>query len=125
MISSKNVLWFGISFGILSLIVLTILTLNDSSNNNILKSIQMGDLLGFLHFTIGLLFIFLGINNSNKRFLISLFGGLPLRLIIMVFLVVVTLKFLEINEISFIFSLLFFYFLYVTIEIIYLNLRKS
>lgn len=125
MISSKNVLWFGISFGILSLIVLTILTLNDSSNNNILKSIQMGDLLGFLNFTIGLLFIFLGINNSNKRFLISLFGGLLLRLIIMVFLVVVTLKFLEINEISFIFSLLFFYFLYVTIEIIYLNLRKS
>ena len=125
MISSKNVLWFGISFGILSLIVLTILTLNDSSNNNILKSIQMGDLLGFLNFTIGLLFIFLGINNSNKRFLISLFGGLLLRLIIMIFLVVVTLKFLEINEISFIFSLLFFYFLYVTIEIIYLNLRKS
>lgn len=125
MISSKNVLWFGISFGILSLIVLTILTLNDSSNNNILKSIQMGDLLGFLNFTIGLLFIFLGINNSNKRFLISLFGGLLLRLIIMVFLVVVTLNFLEINEISFIFSLLFFYFLYVTIEIIYLNLRKS
>ena len=125
MISSKNVLWFGISFGILSLIVLTILTLNDSSNNNILKSIQMGDLLGFLNFTIGLLFIFLGINNSNKRFLISLFGGLLIRLIIMVFLVVVILKFLEINEISFIFSLLFFYFLYVTIEIIYLNLRKS
>lgn len=125
MISSKNVLLFGISFGILSLIVLTTLTLNDSSNNNILKSIQMGDLLGFLNFTIGLLFIFLGINNSNKRFLISLFGGLLLRLIIMVFLVVVTLKFLEINEISFIFSLLFFYFLYVTIEIIYLNLRKS
>lgn len=125
MISSKNVLLFGISFGILSLIVLTTLTLNDSSNNNILKSIQMGDLLGFLNFTIGLLFIFLGINNSNKRFLISLFGGLLLRLIIMVFLVVVILKFLEINEISFIFSLLFFYFLYVTIEIIYLNLRKS
>ncbi len=125
MISSKNVLLFGISFGILSLIILTILTLNDSSNNNILKSIQMGDLLGFLNFAIGLLFIFLGINNSNKRFLISLFGGLLLRLIIMVFLVVITLKFLEINEISFIFSLLFFYFLYVTIEIIYLNLRKS
>ena len=125
MISSKNVLLFGISFGILSLIILTILTLNDSSNNNILKSIQMGDLLGFLNFTIGLFFIFLGTNNSNKRFLISLFGGLLLRLIIMVFLVVVILKFLEINEISFIFSLLFFYFLYVTIEIIYLNLRKS
>ncbi len=125
MISSKNVLLFGISFGILSLIILTFLTLNESSNDNILKSVQIGDLLGFLNFAIGLLFIFLGINNSNKRFLISLFGGLLLRLIIMVFLVVITLKFLEINEISFIFSLLFFYFLYVTIEIIYLNLRKS
>ena len=125
MISSKNVLLFGISFGILSLIILTFLTLNESPNDNILKSIQIGDLLGFLNFAIGLLFIFLGINNSNKKFLISLFGGLLLRLIIMVFLVVITLKFLEINEISFIFSLLFFYFLYVTIEIIYLNLRKS
>lgn len=125
MISSKNVLWFGICFGILSLIILTILALNESSNDNIFKSVQIGDLLGFSNFAIGLLFIFLGINNSNKRFLISLFGGLLLRLIIMVFLVVITLKFLEINEISFIFSLLFFYFLYVTIEIIYLNLRKS
>ena len=50
---------------------------------------------------------------------------LAVTVTIMVFLVVVILKFLEINEISFIFSLLFFYFLYVTIEIIYLNLRKS
>ena len=125
MISSKNVLLFGISFGILSLIILTILTLNESPNDNIFMSVQIGNLLGFLNFAIGLIFIFLGINNSNKRFLISLFGGLLLRLIIMVFLVVVILKFLEINEISFIFSLLFFYFLYVTIEIIYLNLRKS
>ena len=72
--SAKNILSFGISFGIISLLVLTILTLHAASNTIIFKSILIGDFLAFLNFIIGLLFVFWGINRGYKEFLVSLFG---------------------------------------------------
>ncbi len=123
--SAKKILLFGILFGIFGLLVLTILTLIAVSNQIIFKSILIGNFLAFLNFILGLMFMSWGINRPNKQFLASLFGGLLIRLSLLLILLTSTLIFLEINEIVFIFSLLFFYFLYVTIEIFYLNLRKS
>lgn len=123
--SAKKILLFGISFGIFGLIVLTVLTLIAVSNQIIFKSILIGNFLAFLNYILGLMFVSWGINRPNKQFLASLFGGLLIRLSLLLILLTSTLIFLEINEIVFIFSLLFFYFLYVTIEIFYLNLRKS
>jgi hypothetical protein len=122
--SPKKILLFGISFGIFSLIILVILTLFTSSNKIIFKSILIGDFLAFLNFILGLLFVSWGLNRPNKEFLASLFGGLLIRLSLLLILLTSTLIFLEINEISFIFSILFYYFFYVIIEIIYLNFRK-
>ena len=123
--SAKKILLFGILLGIFGLFVLTILTLIAVSNQIIFKSILIGNFLAFLNFILGLTFVSWGINRPNKQFLASLFGGLLIRLSLLLILLTSTLIFLEINEIVFIFSLLFFYFLYVTIEIFYLNLRKS
>lgn len=114
----------GIIVGVLSLIILAIFTVS-SSNRLVFKSIFIGDAISFLNFMMGIACILYGINRSNKIFLISLFGGLILRLTIMLALVIVCLKFLDINEISFIFSLLFFYFFYVIIEVIYLYFSKK
>ena len=122
--SAKKILLFGISFGIFSLLVLAMLTLFAVSNKIIFKSILIGDFLAFLNFMLGLMFVTWGINRADKEFLTSLFGGLLIRLSLLLVLLTSTLIFLEINEISFIFSILFFYFFYVIIEIIYLNLRK-
>ena len=124
MILAKKILLFGISFGILSLVILAGYTLFAASNKIIFKSILIGDFLAFLNFILGLLFVSWGLNRPNKEFLASLFGGLLIRLSLLLILLTSTLIFLEINEISFIFSLLFFYFFYVIIEIIYLNFRK-
>ena len=124
MISPKKILLFGISFGILSLVILAGYTLFAASNKIFYKSILIGDFLAFLNFIIGLLFVSWGLNRPNKEFLASLFGGLLIRLSLLLILLTSTLIFLEINEISFIFSTLFFYFFYVIIEIIYLNFRK-
>jgi hypothetical protein len=124
MISAKKILLFGISFGIFSLLILVILTLFTASNKIIFKSILIGDFLAFLNFILGLLFVSWGLNRPNKEFLASLFGGLLIRLSLLLILLTSTLIFLEINEISFIFSILFFYFFYVIIEIIYLNFRE-
>lgn len=125
MISSKNILLFGLLFGIISLIILTILSLNTSANQTIFKSILIGNLLAFLNYLLGLAFLFWGINRSEKKFLASLYGGLLIRLSLLLILLIFVLVFLEINQITFIFSTLFFYFFYVIIEIIYLNLRES
>jgi len=122
--SAKKILLFGISFGIFSLLVLAMLTLIAVSNKIIFKSILIGDFLAFLNFMLGLMFVTWGISRADKEFLTSLFGGLLIRLSLLLVLLTSTLIFLEINEISFIFSILFFYFFYVIIEIIYLNLRK-
>ena len=124
MISPKKILLFGISFGILSLVILAGYTLFAASNKIFYKSILIGDFLAFLNFILGLLFVSWGLNRPNKEFLASLFGGLLIRLSLLLILLTSTLFFLEINEISFIFSILFFYFFYVIIEIIYLNFRK-
>jgi hypothetical protein len=125
MISGKNILFFGVSIGVLSMIILTILSLNESLDQNIFKSILIGDILAYLNFLLGLGFLFWGISRSNKKFLISLYGGLLLRLSLLLILLIAVLVFLEINEITFIFSILFFYFFYLILEIIYLNLRES
>jgi hypothetical protein len=122
--SAKRILLFGISFGIISLLILAMLTLIAVSNKIIFKSIFIGNFLGFLNFLLGLMFVTWGINRAYKQFLTSLFGGLLIRLSLLLVLLTSTLIFLEINEISFIFSILFFYFFYVIIEIIYLNFRK-
>jgi hypothetical protein len=122
---SKRILPVGITVGLIGLIILTFLTISSSQLKIIYKSVLFGDVITFLNFTLGLLFIFFGINRPVKTFLISIFGGLVFRLAIMLVLVVVSLKFLEINEISFIFSLLFFYIFYAIIEIIYLNFSKK
>jgi hypothetical protein len=124
MISPKKILLFGISFGILSLVILAGYTLFAASNKIFYKSILIGDFLAFLNFILGLLFVSWGLNRPNKEFLASLFGGLLIRLSLLLILLTSTLIFLEINEISFIFAILFFYFFYVIIEIIYLNFRK-
>jgi len=122
--SAKKILLFGISFGIFSLLVLAMLTLITGSNNIIFKSILFGNFLAFINFILGLIFMTWGINRADKEFLASLFGGLLIRLSLLLVLLTSILIFLEINEISFIFSILFFYFFYVIIEIIYLNFRK-
>ena len=122
--SAKRILLFGISFGIISLLVLAMLSFIAVSDKIIFKSIFIGNFLGFLNFILGMMFVTWGINRAYKQFLTSLFGGLLIRLSLLLVLLTSTLIFLEINEISFIFSILFFYFFYVIIEIIYLNFRK-
>ena len=121
---ANKVLLIGISAAILSLVILLITTLNSQANQVLFRSILIGDLLAFSNFIVGLGFLFWGINRSEKFFLITFYGGMLFRLIILSVMVIVIFKFLEIDKNNFIFSLLFFYFFYVIVEIIYLNVRK-
>lgn len=115
---------FVVSFLLLLLVTISFLSLNISGI--VFKSILLGATLSMINFAIGFLLIKFSVNKTEKIFLLALWGGIILRLILGLSLVLITLIFLEINTYGFIFSILFFYVFYLLIEIFYLNLgRKS
>lgn len=92
----------------------------------VFKSLIIGAIISLLNFLIGFILIKISLKKSEKIFILSLWGGIILRLILGLSLILITLIFLEINTYGFIFSILFFYVFYLFVEIFYLNLgRKS
>ena len=124
--NEKQLLTFCFVVSFLLLLIVTILFLSSSLSGMIFKSILLGALLSIINFVIGLSLIKFSVNKPEKIFLLALWGGIILRLILGLSFVLITLIFLEINTYGFIFSILFFYVFYLLIEIFYLNLgRKS
>ena len=78
-----------------------------------------------VNFLLGILAVKIGIYKSDKIFITSILGGMTIRLVILLGAVFISLKFLEINHNNFIFTLLFFYIYYLSIEIFYLNFKKK
>ena len=88
-------------------------------------SVAVGGAISTFNFLLGLAAIKIGLKSSGDTFIKVFWGGMLLRLFLMLALVFISLKFLNINENSFIFSILFFYILYLIFEIIYLNMKKT
>ncbi len=63
-------------------------------------------------------------NKQLDKVIEAIFPGMGLRLLVLMLLVIITIKFLDINKNSFIFSILIFYIYYLTIQIIYLCIRR-
>jgi hypothetical protein len=124
--NEKHLLTFCFLVSFIIILVVTILHLFSDVSGPIFKSILLGTGLSILNFAVGFLLIKFSVNKSDRIFLLTLWGGLLLRLILGLIIVLLTLIFLEINAHGFIFSILFFYVFYLLIEIFYLNLgRKS
>jgi hypothetical protein len=124
--NEKQLLIVAIVISFLTLLIVSVFFLLSSISGLIFKSIFVGALLSIINFVIGLLLIKFSVDKPEKIFLLALWGGIILRLILGLSLVLITLIFLEINTYGFIFSILFFYVFYLLIEIFYLNLgRKS
>jgi hypothetical protein len=111
-----------ISFLILLIIPLLMFFKTILSNNFI--PVLCGYLLGFLNFGIGYLFLQKMNGRSFNHFLGLLVGGLLFRLLIMLSMAFISLYFLELNPLSFIFSFLFFYFFFLISELFYLKSAK-
>ena len=117
-------LCFVVSF--ILLLTMTLLYIISEISDILFKSILLGAGLSMLNFAFGYLLIKFSVNKSEKVFLLTLWGGLLLRMILGLSIVLFAFIFLEINAYGFIFSILFFYVFYLLIEIFYLNLgRKS
>jgi hypothetical protein len=94
-------------------------------NNSVFYPILTSAIIVGGSFMSGILAIRYSLNKSQEVFIFTVFGGMFLRLIIMLVLVFICLRFLELNPNSFIFSILFFYVFFLIVEIIYLNFRKK
>jgi len=87
-------------------------------------SILIGYLITTINFSVGVLWVRKSLKATNETFIKSLLSGMGMRLFGILLLIILCWKFLDINEISFIFSILFFYFFYLIIEILYINRRN-
>jgi len=75
-----------------------------------------------INYSLGMLSIKIGFNKDFNIFMLSFYGGILVRIILLLILVFIALKFLDISRNIFIFLVLFFYILYLISEIIYLVL---
>lgn len=90
-----------------------------------MKSSLIAGFIAYLSFAFGFVSISLTLDKSNNIFLIAIFGGMIFRLFLMVAMVFISLKFLDIRAEVFIFAILFFYIVYLIIEIFYLLMIKG
>jgi len=78
-----------------------------------------------ISFHIAVFFQFRAEKKQNVEFIGTVFKGMGIRLLILLAFIITSLKFLDINKNSFIFSVLIFYIYYLTIEIIYISIRNK
>ena len=118
-----------LKFGFLAIIIACLMTLILSIfsvvSYRVFFSIVLAALFATISFIIAVIFIKLSEKKPSQEVLGTIFKGMAVRLLVLVLLVIISLKFLDINQNSFIFSILIFYIYYLTLEIILLNIRNS
>ena len=123
MTSLKKPFIFSASFLIVTVLIIIILFLLNVLSGEHFKSFILAGAITSFNAGLGAISIRSGINKPEKVFLQRLLGGMVIRFFTTLIMLVLALLFLELNRISFIFSILFFYIFYLIIEIIYLNFR--
>jgi hypothetical protein len=90
-----------------------------------LYSILISYLLTTQNFIAGSISIKIAKDKPTKTFMKIILGGLTIRLLFILGMILIALNFLDINRNSFIFSIFIFYIIYLIIEILHLNLTKN
>lgn len=88
-------------------------------------SFNIGFLISSLNFYFGLITIANAKDKEFNKFMAILFGSMFIRMCVILLLIFILLKFFDINRVVFIFVVFITYFIYLAIEIVYLNLTKG
>ena len=122
----ENKLFFGfLILPIVFLFILLILFFSSYRDVLILKSLFYGLLITSINFTLGILSYRFGLEKSDKIFLIVVFGGLIIRLFLMLIMILIAIKLLFVSLNSFIFTTFICYFYYLIVEIFILSQKKK
>lgn len=123
---SRNKLFsFFLVLPIIFLTGLLFFYISSSYDITILTSLFYGFLLPSINFSLGILSFKFGLEKQDKIFLVTVFGGLVIRLFLMLLMIILVLKFLYVNLNSFIFTTFIFYFYYLIADIFYLSQKKA
>jgi len=77
-----------------------------------------------LNFLLGIYSLNIAYKRSDQMFMAIFFGGMILRLALILTAVLISLSFLELKQNSFIFSIFIFYILYLITEVVYLIFKR-
>lgn len=121
----KKLFLFASAFLVLTFLLIIILYLLNLLSEVFFKSFMLAGAITIINAGMGAISIKSGVNKPEKLFIQRLFGGIVIRFLTTLIMVVLALLFLELNRISFIFSILFFYIFYLVVEIIYLNFLQN
>lgn len=89
------------------------------------KSIFYGWLIVFVSIGIGLVSFRLAKNKDSKSFIKYYFGGMIIRLLVLLVIIFAILKYIGISPISFLFSLFIFYIINQIVELRYITKSLS
>ncbi len=121
----NRIFYFFSIIPVLFFISIVTFFISKNLNSELFFSLLYGFILSTLNFLLGFLSIHFGFEKSDKIFLIIVFGGLVIRLFLVLILIVVALEFLFVRLNSFIFTTFIFYFYYLIVEIFILNQKKN
>lgn len=110
---------------ILFFLILMLLKLKGVISPINFNSILYGFIISTINILFGIFAIRYGLEKSDKIFLITVFGGLFVRLLIVLTLILLTLNFLFVSLNSFIFTTFIFYFYYLIVEVYILTQKKN
>jgi len=99
--------------------------INSSISADHFFSLFYGLIFPSFNFFLGIISIRFGFEKSDNIFLIIVFGGLIVRLFLMLILIIMAVKFLFVSLYSFIFTTFIFYFYYLIVEIFILIQKKN
>lgn len=90
-----------------------------------LYSFVCGYLISLINALLGYKLNTMAFNKSVKSFMILVFGGMGIRLMIVSLLLLILLQFTSLDAMSLVGSVFFFYVLFITIEIYFLHTKQS
>ena len=115
-----------INFSIITALFITMLLLFFSGNisQKIFLSIITAAVFTLLNFGGAIFSIKISFKKTGKSSINSYLLGIAIRLPLLLGAIIISLAFLDINDISFIFSVLILYIYFLIIEILFLNIGK-
>ena len=107
--------------GLITLIIsifIVFASLSQIITSKFMYSLFYSALIGIGNFILFTAFAHFSVKKSNKTFLIVNFGGMVIRLILMLVAVLLMLNYLKVDQYAFIFGLLFWYIFFLFFEIL-------
>jgi hypothetical protein len=88
-------------------------------------SIICGYFISLLNAFLGYKLNVMGINKPVKSFMVLVFGGMGLRILVLAILLLVLLRIAGLDEVSLVGSAFFFYIVFMALEVLYFHKRQS